>query len=88
MARLGIHQRFDMAAYKMIERYLPKGSFPALKDIWHFEGYNGPDGLNVKAKGITKLKPRQEGDPKPSHFYDPVTDTVRCPFTLKDTMPG
>ena len=88
MARLGIHQRFDMAAYKMIERYLPKGSFPALKDIWHFEGYNGPDGLNVKAKGITKLKPRQEGDPKPSHFYDPVTDTGEVPVHIEGHYAG
>jgi hypothetical protein len=81
VARLGIHQRFDMAAYKMIRPYLPD-TFPTLKEIWHFEGYNGPDGINVKSKGLSKLRPRQEGDAKPSHFYDPSTDTGEVPMHI------
>jgi hypothetical protein len=64
----------------MITPYLPHGEFPTLKDIWHFEGYNGPDGINVKARGGLKgLKIRKEGDAKPSHFYDPGTDTGEVP---------
>ena len=67
--RLGIHQRFDMAAYRMIERYLPVGAFPALEDILHFEGYYGPDGLKVKSPGVNE----------PSHLYDPSTDIGQVP---------
>lgn len=77
-----------MAAYKMIDRFIPQDNFPKLKDIWHFEGYNGPDGINVKAKGITKLKPRQDGDPKPSHFYDPVSDTGEVPVHVENHYTG
>ncbi len=69
VARLGIHQRFDMAAYRMIERFLQPGTFPAMKDIVHFEGYNGPDGLKVKSPGVNE----------PSHLYDPVNDTGEVP---------
>ena len=69
VARLGIHQRFDMAAYRMIEVFLPEGAFPSIKDIVHFEGYYGPDGLKVKSPGVNE----------PSHLYDPVTDTGAVP---------
>jgi hypothetical protein len=67
--RAGIHQRFDMAAYRMIKPYLPAG-FPTLKDIIHFEGYNGPDGLKVKNPNEAEL----------SHLYDPATDTGEVPM--------
>lgn len=69
VTRLGIHQRFDSAAYRMITPYLPDGSFPNLKAILHFEGYNGPDGLKVKSRGVNE----------PSHLYDPVNDTGEVP---------
>jgi hypothetical protein len=65
VTRLGIHQRYDMAAYKMIATYLPDGVFPTLIDIIHFEGYNGPDGLKIKSRG----------QHEPSHLYDPISDT-------------
>ena len=70
---LGIHQRFDMAAYHMIEQYLPKQAFPELKDILHFEGYNGPDGLKVKSRGSHE----------PSHLYDPISDTGAVPMHIE-----
>jgi hypothetical protein len=73
--RAGIHQRFDVAAYRMVQEYLPAGAFPNLKDILHFEGYNGPDGL--KSKGGLKYKTKE--DHNPSHLYDPVRDTGEVP---------
>jgi hypothetical protein len=76
--RAGIHQRFDMAAYRMIERYLPEGEFPTIKEILHFEGYNGPDGL--KAKGGLRYKTKD--DHNPSHLYDPLTDTGEVPMHI------
>lgn len=72
--RIGIHQRFDIAAYKMILPYLPEGFFPSMKDIVDFEGYNGPDGLKVKS-------PKQS---EPSHLYDPVTDTGEVPLHISN----
>lgn len=72
VTRLGIHQRFDMAAYRMIGPYLPKDAFPTLKDILHFEGYNGPDGLKVKSPGVNE----------PSHLYDPTSDTGEVPMHI------
>jgi hypothetical protein len=84
VARVGIHQRLDASAYKMIAPYLPTGEFPPLKNIWHFEGYNGPDGLNVKARGgLKNLKLRKDGDIKPSHFYDPRDDSGEVPDHIK-----
>lgn len=59
--RLGIHQRFDAAAYQMIAGYFKPGTFPSLKQILHFEGVNGPDGLKLKDSW-------KEGA---NHIYDP-----------------
>jgi hypothetical protein len=70
--RLGIHQRFDIAAYRMIERFLQPGTFPDSKDIVHFEGYNGPDGLKIKSPGVNE----------PSHLYDPATDSGEVPMHI------
>lgn len=69
--RVGIHQRFDMAAYRMVKPYLPN-TFPTIKDILYFEGYNGPDGLKVKSPKVAE----------PSHLYDPVTDTGEVPLHI------
>lgn len=69
VAAIGIHQRFDMAAYRAIKPYLADGSFPSLKSLMHFEGINGPDGLKVKSPG------RHE----PSHLYNPLTDIGPLP---------
>jgi hypothetical protein len=74
--KVGIHQRLDTAAYHMIKQYLPDETFPSLKDILHFEGYNGPDGIKSK----TGLKPRGKDDPGLSHLYDPATDTGEVPL--------
>ena len=82
--QVGIHQRFDTAAYRMIERYLPQdngvrtGGFPALKDIISFEGFNGPDGLKVKSPGVNE----------PSHLYDPATDTGAVPSHIANHYAG
>lgn len=72
---LGIHQRFDVAAYRMIQTYLPPRSFPDIQEILKFEGYNGPDGLKSKAG----LKYKTVHDHSPSHLYDPAGDTGEVP---------
>lgn len=62
--RLGVHQRFDNAAYHMIHPHLKSAVFPGTKRIGHFEGINGPDGVKVKSPGVQD----------PSHMYDPIGD--------------
>src|SRR6267154_2757940 len=85
--RAGIHQRLDLAAYKMIQSYLPAGGFPSSKQILHFEDYNGPDGLNTKVSLKPKgLKPKD--DSNPSHEYDPVTDTGEIPALIANHYAG
>ena len=62
---LGVHQKFDRVAYRQLCRLLElegqKVFFPSLKQILHFEGRNGPDGLKIKSPGIAE----------PHHFYNP-----------------
>jgi hypothetical protein len=59
VARLGVHQRLDRAAAKMIRPLIPNGTLPPIKQILKFEGINGPDGLKVKSP-----------DNNPSHVYE------------------
>ena len=86
VTRAGIHQRLDMAAYAMVAQYLPPAGFPGIKDILHFEGYNGPDGLNTKVglkpKGLKPKLIEPDHNHSPSHLYDPVTDTGEVPHHI------
>lgn len=63
-SKIGVHQRFNAAAYHMIHGQLRSGVFPGIKRIQHFEGINGPDGVKVKSPGIQD----------PSHMYEPMGD--------------
>lgn len=50
---VGTHQRLDQAARKALTHYLPRGKyFPASREIVHFEGIRGPDGLKRKSPGV------------------------------------
>lgn len=71
---IGIHQRFDVAAYRAIQPYLAAGGFPELKQILQFEGLGGPDGLKVKSPG----------EHEPSHLYDPANDTGEVPTHIEN----
>lgn len=62
---VGVHQRFDGSAYRLISPYFATGSFPTLRQINHFEGLNGPDGIKAKSPG------RHD----PGHLYNPETET-------------
>jgi hypothetical protein len=76
--KIGIHQKFDTAAYRMIFPYLDRSLFPTLNQILHFEGINGPDGIKVKSLGHHD----------PSHMYDPVTDSGVLPELLASHYNG
>lgn len=74
--KIGVHQKFDTSAYKMVESYLSPGTFPSLKQILHFEGINGPDGIK------TKMGIKIVGE-DPSHMYDPVNNIGELPGLIK-----
>jgi hypothetical protein len=85
--RAGIHQRFDMAAYRMVQPYLPADAFPPLPYILHFEGYNGPDGLNSK-QGLRPKALREHNHDNPTHIYDPIADTGPLPLHIDHHYAG
>lgn len=59
---MGVHQKIDRVAHRHIKRLVPKSLiFPTTRQILHFEGLNGPDGIKRKSPG------RDE----PWHFIDP-----------------
>lgn len=59
---IGAHQKIDRIARRDF-RKMPGvgGGFPRTKEILHFEGNNGPDGLKRKSPGVDE----------PWHFIDP-----------------
>lgn len=58
---IGAHQKLDRVSRRALETLVPGSSFPAISDILHFEGKNGPDGIKSKSPA------RDE----PWHYYDP-----------------
>lgn len=65
---MGAHQRIDRLARRELKHLLRKGqSFPSVREILHFEGLNGPDGIKRKSPG----------QDEPWHYLDPenVSDT-------------
>ena len=64
-AIVGAHQKFDRVAYKNLLRIVEDMSkFPSQRDIIHFEGKNGPDGIKRKSPAKDELW----------HFYDPFDE--------------
>ncbi len=59
---IGAHQKVDRVARAFLSVVASHTDhFPAIKDILHFEGKNGPDGIKSKS-------PAKD---EPWHFYDP-----------------
>lgn len=59
---IGAHQKLDRVARRALETVAPGSNFPVIRDILHFEGKNGPDGIKSKSPA------RDE----PWHYYDPM----------------
>lgn len=59
---IGAHQKVDRVSRRFL-RFITQNNdnFPTIRDILHFEGKNGPDGIKSKSPA------RDE----PWHFYDP-----------------
>jgi hypothetical protein len=69
---LGAHQKFNRLAYKAVLPYVNAKNFPPIKQIQHFEGRNGPDGLKIKSSG----------QHEPWHFYDPLHEVGDVPVDI------
>ncbi len=62
---MGAHQKIDRIARKQLIKMTPASAqFPRIKDVLHFEGMNGPDGIKVKSPGVNE----------PWHYVDPFND--------------
>lgn len=61
----GTHQKLNRVARAILGKHLPKKAyFPSTKEINHFEGMRGPDGLKIKSPDIDE----------PQHFVLPEND--------------
>ena len=70
---IGVHQRIDRVSRRNLNT-LPgvhKG-FPGIKDILHFEGNNGPDGIKRKSPSVDE----------PWHYIDPTNPNDRQIVTM------
>ncbi len=62
---VGTHQKLDQAARASLGKILPRGKyFPIAKEILHFEGSRGPDGLKRKSPGIDEPSHMLVGEPE------------------------
>lgn len=61
---LGVHQKINKVAHRLAAEKTTS-FFPSLKNIQHFEGKNGPDGIKRKNPGADE----------PWHFIDPKDST-------------
>ncbi|USN97061.1 MAG: hypothetical protein H6797_02610 [Candidatus Nomurabacteria bacterium] len=60
---MGAHQRIDRLARRELAHLLRKKRyFPTIREILHFEGLNGPDGIKRKSPG----------QDEPWHYLDPT----------------
>ncbi|HTE58071.1 MAG TPA: hypothetical protein VK694_04975 [Verrucomicrobiae bacterium] len=63
---LGAHQKIDRVARKHLSKLLKDDAvFPSSRNLLHFEGKNGPDGIKVKS-------PAKD---EPWHYFNPFDDS-------------
>lgn len=87
---VGTHQRLDQAARKALAHHLPRGKyFPASKEIVHFEGIRGPDGLKRKSPGVDEPSHMLTPEPavNPSDPTD-IIETANAAECLEDSSPA
>jgi hypothetical protein len=72
---VGVHQKVDRIARRNLNNFIKKSlKFPGIRNILHFEGKNGPDGLKFK-------KSKQDN---PWHFIDPSNPDDRALILIMD----
>lgn len=72
---IGAHQKIDRVARRHLTTYVDRRlPFPTIREILHFEGYNGPDGAKLKSPGKDE----------PWHFIDPAHPDDRLLSYIRD----
>lgn len=71
---IGVHQRIDRLARRNLKIIAgsPADDFPRIRDILHFEGNNGPDGIKRKSPSVDE----------PWHYIDPTDPDDRAIVTM------
>lgn len=65
---MGVHQKIDRVAHRHVKKHVPAGlKLPTTREVLHFEGLNGPDGIKRKS-------PAKD---EPWHYIDPIDPTDR-----------
>lgn len=65
---MGVHQKIDRVAHRHVKKHVPAGlKLPTTREVLHFEGLNGPDGIKRKS-------PAKD---EPWHYIDPLDPTDR-----------
>lgn len=64
---MGVHQRIDRLARRNLAQHMPETAFfPTIKQILHFEGLNGPDGIKRKSPSVDEpwhhINPKDPSD--------------------------
>lgn len=66
---MGVHQKIDRVARRHLAEHIPRNlHFPSARDIVHFEGLQGPDGVKRKSPA----------NDVPWHFIDPADPNDRA----------
>lgn len=82
---MGTHQRLDQSARRALTRSLLKGNyFPTSKEILHFEGMRGPDGLKRKSPGIDEPSHMLIQDSTSENLGHNVSDTRSIKELIND----
>jgi hypothetical protein len=58
---IGAHQKIDRVARHHLAKLMPDTRFPTTRQILHFEGNNGPDGIKRKSPAVDE----------PWHYFQP-----------------
>ena len=75
---MGAHQKIDRVARRQLLKLLPhRRYFPSSREVLHFEGANGPDGIKRKSPSIDEpwhyIDPRNEKD---TVLYEQINDHI------------
>lgn len=74
---IGVHQKIDRVARKHLAALVDDTAFPTIRQILHFEGNNGPDGIKRKSPAVDE----------PWHYIDPTRpDDVELLDIIRDHM--
>lgn len=66
---MGVHQKIDRIARRNMRKFTGiEHSFPTTREILHFEGNNGPDGIKRKSPSVDE----------PWHYIDPANPNDRA----------